>query len=238
MLRWFPFYSLAGAWRPLSAADCLDLSIKAGFADNAANRRKPLTTRTNRPPRRHMQGWGLQALERLPAGAFVCEYAGEPIATPEARRRLAAYDSAGSGHALLAARLVLPSGRAALRINVDATRRGNVARWGLGWRVGIGCIRDGCMSIACVCTGRKVQSCSTHTTPLPLVTDVATDSSTTVATVETWSSFFSHQTVTVCIRECCCMLDGDQPTCSLNTLASCLLLLMATADTTTKSHSN
>lgn len=64
----------------------------------------------------------------LQRGAFICEYAGEPINAAAARARLAEYDAAGAGHALLVARLVLPSGRAALRLNLDATRSGNVAR--------------------------------------------------------------------------------------------------------------
>jgi SET domain-containing protein len=76
------------------------------------------------------QGWGLRALQPLPRGAFVCEYAGEPLTTTEARARLEAYDASGGGHALLVARLVLPSGGAALRLNVDATAKGNVARCG------------------------------------------------------------------------------------------------------------
>jgi histone-lysine N-methyltransferase SETMAR len=74
----------------------------------------------------------------------VCEYAGEPLTTAQARSRLAGYDAAGAGHALLVARAVLPSGGAALRLNLDATRRGNVARCACaraaGWRAqgGIG----------------------------------------------------------------------------------------------------
>lgn len=75
-------------------------------------------------------GWGLVAAEALPRGAFVCEYAGEPLRAAEARRRLAdEYDAAGRGHALLVARAVLPSGAAALRMSLDATARGNVARF-------------------------------------------------------------------------------------------------------------
>lgn len=77
------------------------------------------------------KGWGVAAAERIAQGAFLCEYAGEFLTTPEAQRRLREYDAAraagqGSGHALLVAREVLPSG-AALRSNIDATRRRNAA---------------------------------------------------------------------------------------------------------------
>lgn len=65
----------------------------------------------------------------LPRGAFIAEYAGEPLRTAEARRRLAAYDARGAGHALLSVRAVLPSGAAALRLSLDATARGNAARF-------------------------------------------------------------------------------------------------------------
>ncbi|GBF97713.1 hypothetical protein Rsub_10877 [Raphidocelis subcapitata] len=149
------------------------------------------------------KGWGLRTLQPIGPGAFVCEYAGEPLGSAAARAALARYDagaraaeeaaaaaaaagagggsaalsrdlpgegsssggdggggvggldsssggsgggrglessgggglessSAGGGapphHALLVARLVLPSG-ASLRLNLDATRRGNVARF-------------------------------------------------------------------------------------------------------------
>jgi histone-lysine N-methyltransferase SETMAR len=71
----------------------------------------------------------VRALEPLPRGAFVCDYTGEYLNTSDARARLAAYDAAGAGHALLVARVVLPSATSALRLNIDATRRGNVARF-------------------------------------------------------------------------------------------------------------
>ncbi|KAJ8409387.1 hypothetical protein AAFF_G00235850 [Aldrovandia affinis] len=35
----------------------------------------------------HGKGWGVRALEPMPRGTFVCEYAGEVIGTEEARRR-------------------------------------------------------------------------------------------------------------------------------------------------------
>jgi SET domain-containing protein len=71
----------------------------------------------------------VRALAPLPRGAFVADYAGEYLSTRDARARLAGYDASGSGHALLVARVVLPSAGSALRLNVDGTRRGNVARF-------------------------------------------------------------------------------------------------------------
>ncbi|KAK6942455.1 Pre-SET domain [Dillenia turbinata] len=77
--------------------------------------------------------WGLFADEPIPIGQFVCEYAGEVLTTPEARRRQIMYDKLVlEGHfssALLVVREHLPSGKACLRINIDATRIGNVARF-------------------------------------------------------------------------------------------------------------
>ncbi|XP_022898091.1 histone-lysine N-methyltransferase SUVR3 [Olea europaea var. sylvestris] len=79
------------------------------------------------------KGWGLYAAESIPKGKFVCEYAGELLATKEARRRQQTYDElAPSGHlspALLVVKEHLPSGNACMRINIDATRVGNVARF-------------------------------------------------------------------------------------------------------------
>ena len=56
-------------------------------------------------------------------------YAGSFVTSAEARCRLAEYDRAAGGHALLVARCWLPSGRGALRINIDATRTGNALRF-------------------------------------------------------------------------------------------------------------
>ncbi|KAL2554096.1 Histone-lysine N-methyltransferase SUVR3 [Forsythia ovata] len=79
------------------------------------------------------KGWGLYAAELIPKGKFVCEYAGELLATKEAKRRQQMYDElASSGHispALLVVKEHLPSGNACMRINIDATRVGNVARF-------------------------------------------------------------------------------------------------------------
>ncbi|CAI9766640.1 unnamed protein product [Fraxinus pennsylvanica] len=79
------------------------------------------------------KGWGLYAAELIPKGKFVCEYAGELLSTKEARRRQQMYDELASSGRLSPALLVvkehLPSGNACMRINIDATRVGNVARF-------------------------------------------------------------------------------------------------------------
>ncbi|KAI4386626.1 hypothetical protein MLD38_004543 [Melastoma candidum] len=79
------------------------------------------------------KGWGLFADQRIEDGQFVCEYAGEVITTCEARRRQAKYDElsskGGFASALLVIREHLPSGTACLRMNIDATKAGNVARF-------------------------------------------------------------------------------------------------------------
>lgn len=75
------------------------------------------------------KGLSAFAMHPMPAGSFVCEYAGECLTAAEATRRLGEYDCAGIGHALLVARETLPSGEAHMRLNVDATRSGNVARF-------------------------------------------------------------------------------------------------------------
>ncbi|KAK1426136.1 hypothetical protein QVD17_14805 [Tagetes erecta] len=79
------------------------------------------------------KGWGLHADEFVKCGEFVCEYAGELLTTKEARRRQSLYDKlASSGKhtsAILVVREHLPSGNACLRINIDATKIGNVARF-------------------------------------------------------------------------------------------------------------
>lgn len=118
-----------------------------------------------------LQGWSAFAAEMLPAGAFLCQYAGELLPAAEARTRLRDYEHSGVGHALLVSmmgaktaclcaylsltvlrqqvvRELLPSGRAALRLNIDATRTGNAAhffnhRWALvvesptAWALGL-----------------------------------------------------------------------------------------------------
>ncbi|XP_076917136.1 histone-lysine N-methyltransferase SUVR3-like [Bidens hawaiensis] len=79
------------------------------------------------------KGWGLHADEVIKEGEFVCEYAGELLTTKEARNRQSMYDKLTSSgkhtSALLVVREHLPSGNACLRINIDATKYGNVARF-------------------------------------------------------------------------------------------------------------
>ncbi|XP_020678618.1 histone-lysine N-methyltransferase SUVR3 [Dendrobium catenatum] len=79
------------------------------------------------------KGWGLHADQVLNKGEFICEYAGEFVTTEEARRRLQTYDELASTNklspALLVVREHLPSGKACLRVNIDATKIGNVARF-------------------------------------------------------------------------------------------------------------
>lgn len=50
------------------------------------------------------KGWCVFADEPLPAGAVLCHYAGEYVSNAEAQKRLAQYDAAGGGHALLVSR--------------------------------------------------------------------------------------------------------------------------------------
>ncbi|GAB2281163.1 hypothetical protein Dimus_015767 [Dionaea muscipula] len=79
------------------------------------------------------KGWGLHADQYIQLGQFVCEYAGELLTTEEARMRQLKYDELASAgqfsSALLVVREHLPSGKACFRINIDATRIGNVARF-------------------------------------------------------------------------------------------------------------
>ncbi|KAL8483825.1 hypothetical protein ACS0TY_026494 [Phlomoides rotata] len=75
------------------------------------------------------KGWGLFAAEFIPAGRFVCEYAGEVLSTKEGRERQRRYDKSGSMAALLVVKEHLPSGNTCLRMNIDATRMGNIARF-------------------------------------------------------------------------------------------------------------
>ncbi|KAJ6763258.1 HISTONE-LYSINE N-METHYLTRANSFERASE SETMAR [Salix purpurea] len=79
------------------------------------------------------KGWGLFADQMICQGQFICEYAGELLTTEEARKQQQIYDELASGgqfsSALLVVREHLPSGKACLRINIDATRTGNVARF-------------------------------------------------------------------------------------------------------------
>ncbi|KAG7580556.1 AWS domain [Arabidopsis suecica] len=79
------------------------------------------------------KGWCLYADQLIKQSQFICEYAGELLTTDEARRRQNIYDKLRSTQSFASALLVirehLPSGQACLRINIDATRIGNVARF-------------------------------------------------------------------------------------------------------------
>jgi histone-lysine N-methyltransferase SETMAR len=79
------------------------------------------------------KGWGLFADQFICNGDFVCEYAGEMLTTIEARIRQKSYDELSSSGRFTSALLVvkehLPSGNACMRINIDATKVGNVGRF-------------------------------------------------------------------------------------------------------------
>ena len=88
------------------------------------------------------KGAGVFAKEFIPKGKFICFYVGEIIDDKEARCRLAEYDVHGHGHALLSVRQHMGSeqnqggGRGNAEgpdqptvIHIDATKRGNIARF-------------------------------------------------------------------------------------------------------------
>lgn len=79
------------------------------------------------------KGWGLFADQFIPSAKFVCEYAGEVLTTKETRKRQRVYDELARGggfsSAVLVVREHLPSRKACFRINIDATRIGNVGRF-------------------------------------------------------------------------------------------------------------
>ncbi|WJX25429.1 [histone H3]-lysine(4) N-trimethyltransferase [Trifolium repens] len=79
------------------------------------------------------KGWGLFADQVIAKGEFLFQYAGELLTTKEAQRRQQYYDELSSrgrfSSALLVVREHLPSGKACLRLNIDATKIGNVARF-------------------------------------------------------------------------------------------------------------
>ncbi|BAU01684.1 hypothetical protein VIGAN_11096700 [Vigna angularis var. angularis] len=83
--------------------------------------------------RHRRKGWGLHADQLIAKSQFVFEYAGELLTTKEAQRRHQYYDELASqgrfSSALLVVREHLPSGKACLRLNIDATRLGNIARF-------------------------------------------------------------------------------------------------------------
>ncbi|KAM5148018.1 histone-lysine N-methyltransferase SETMAR [Mantella aurantiaca] len=73
------------------------------------------------------KGWGLRTKEAVPAGRFVCEYAGEVLGHEEACLRARSRDPASNNY-LIAVREHLHGGRT-LRTYVDPTRTGNVGRF-------------------------------------------------------------------------------------------------------------
>ncbi|KAL0458625.1 UNVERIFIED_CONTAM: Histone-lysine N-methyltransferase SUVR3 [Sesamum latifolium] len=79
------------------------------------------------------KGWGLYAAEMISSGQFVYEYAGELLSTKEAIRRQQTYDKNTSMVCITLALLVvkehLPLGNTCMRINIDATRIRNIARF-------------------------------------------------------------------------------------------------------------
>jgi histone-lysine N-methyltransferase SUV39H len=71
------------------------------------------------------KGWGLRARERIPRGAFVCEYVGEVITSEEAERRSQVYDELGLSYLY---DLDFDRSHEA-NFTVDATFYGNVSRF-------------------------------------------------------------------------------------------------------------
>jgi histone-lysine N-methyltransferase SETMAR len=74
-----------------------------------------------------LRGWGVVTDTALPAGAFVCTYAGELITLDEARRRLTAQDARRAANYIMVLREHV--GERLLTTCVDPTARGNVGRF-------------------------------------------------------------------------------------------------------------
>ncbi|KAI9093700.1 hypothetical protein K1719_027149 [Acacia pycnantha] len=123
-----PCSNLAG----LDVANECGLSCKCGLQCGNRLSQKGISVRLKIVKDRR-KGWGLYSDQLIQKGQFVCEYAGELLTTKEARRRHLCYDELSSqgkfSSALLVVKEHLPSGRACLRMNIDATRIGNVARF-------------------------------------------------------------------------------------------------------------
>lgn len=115
------------------------------------------------------------AQQPIPRDTFVCTYDGERLTNRDAEARLKAYHAARQAHALLVrgamhacccvcvlqvARMVLPSNSSALRINVDATHTGNIARF-INHRCALGVVYHVC--IWC-CALQVCMLCATNTT--------------------------------------------------------------------------
>lgn len=77
--------------------------------------------------RTERKGWGVRALEPIPSGRFVCEYAGEVLGFAEARRRIQA-QTAQDPNYIIAVREHLHDGRV-METFVDPTHIGNVGRF-------------------------------------------------------------------------------------------------------------
>ena len=76
------------------------------------------------------KGWGVEAAEPVPAGAFVCEYAGEVITVAEARRRWRAAPAGAPNYILcLRERRAADVDTDAEVTVIDSTETGNVARF-------------------------------------------------------------------------------------------------------------
>ncbi|NXO62720.1 SETMR methyltransferase, partial [Phainopepla nitens] len=73
------------------------------------------------------KGWGVRTLQPVPAGGFVCEYAGEVLGPAEARRRIRARSPQRPNY-IIALREHLHDGRL-METFVDPTRVGNVGRF-------------------------------------------------------------------------------------------------------------
>lgn len=77
--------------------------------------------------RTQRKGWGVRALEPIPRGSFVCEYAGEVLGFAEAQRRIRAQAPEEPNY-IIAVREHLHDGRV-METFVDPTRIGNVGRF-------------------------------------------------------------------------------------------------------------
>lgn len=81
--------------------------------------------------RKGLKGWSAHTQVDIASGTYVAQYVGEVLNSRDAEARLQEYDKEekqAEGHALLVVREYLPSG-SCLRLNIDATKVGNVARF-------------------------------------------------------------------------------------------------------------
>uniref|UniRef100_A0A8C5R6M0 SET domain and mariner transposase fusion gene n=1 Tax=Leptobrachium leishanense TaxID=445787 RepID=A0A8C5R6M0_9ANUR len=74
------------------------------------------------------KGWGVTAMEDIPRGRFVCEYAGEVLHREEACSRTRSLDRLAVNNYIIAVREHLHNGKV-LQTIVDPTRIGNVGRF-------------------------------------------------------------------------------------------------------------